>query len=150
MGVGDIIFASTVFGLAYTNLGLDWGVQKWAFFVLIVFSGLVIESSISWIFGSLAFWFGRSRAIHGVALRFQMMIQNYPIDVFGQWFRIFVTGFLPVAFINYYPLTRLLDKSNALNIPLLGWLSPLVAIAIISLGWFTWRRGLRGYSSSGS
>jgi ABC-2 type transport system permease protein len=83
-------------------------------------------------------------------MRFQLMIQQYPIDVFGQWFRVFVTGFLPVAFINYYPLTLLLDKSNALHIPLLGWISPLVAILMFSLGTFAWRRGLLGYSSSGS
>ena len=32
MGAGDIVFASIAFGLAYANLGLVWGVQKWFFF----------------------------------------------------------------------------------------------------------------------
>ena len=117
---------------------------------MILFSGLVIETCISWVFGSLAFWFGRSRAIYGVAMRFQLMLQQYPLDIFGQWFRVFVTGFLPVAFINYYPLTVLLDKPNAMNIPFLGWISPIVAALMFLLGSIVWQRGLRGYSSSGS
>jgi ABC-2 type transport system permease protein len=150
MGVGDVVFASTIFGLAYTKLDLNWGVQKWIFLGVILFSGLVIETCISWIFGSLAFWFGRSRAIYGAAMRFQLMVQQYPLDIFGQWFRIFVTGFLPVAFINYYPLTVLLDKSNAMKIPILGWISPIVAVLMFLLGSFVWQRGLQGYSSSGS
>jgi len=150
MGVGDIVVASTAFSLAYTNLDLRWSFQKWIFFGMIIFAGLIIETCISWMFGSISFWYGRSRSIFQVALRFHMLIQQYPIDVFGTWFRIFVTGFLPVAFINYFPLTILLDKPNALNLPVLGWISPVVAVILLLLGSLVWQRGLRGYSSSGS
>jgi ABC-2 type transport system permease protein len=66
------------------------------------------------------------------------------------WFRIFVTGFLPMAFMNYYPLTILLDKPNALGILGMGFLSPFVAAILLALGAFIWRRGLAGYTSSGN
>ena len=150
MGVADVVFASAAFSLAYRNLGLAWSVPQWAFFAVAVVSGTAIETSIVWIVGTLAFWTGRTRSIFYLSLRFNVLTQQYPMDVFGKWFRIFVTGFLPVAFVNYYPLTVLLGKPNALGIAGIGFLSPFVAGILLSLGSLIWRRGLAGYTSSGS
>lgn len=149
-GVADIVFATAAFSLAYRNLGLAWSAGQWAFFGVAVLSGTVIETCIVWVIGSLAFWTGRSRAIFFVVLRFHMLAQQYPLDVFGKWFRIFVTGFLPVAFMNYYPLTVLLGKPNALGVAGMGFLSPVVAGILLALGSLVWRQGLAGYTSSGS
>ena len=150
MGVADVVFATSALVLAYHNLGLDWSAGQWAFFALAILSGTVIETCIVWIIGALAFWTGRSRAIFFVFMRFQILSQQYPIDIFGMWFRIFITGFLPLAFMNYYPLTILLDKPNALGIFGMGFLSPIVAILLLALGALIWRRGLAGYTSSGN
>lgn len=150
MGVADIIFAASAFILAYHNLGLDWSAGQWAFFSLAILSGTVIETCIVWIIGALAFWTGRSRAIFSVYMRFQVLGQQYPIDIFGTWFRVFLTGFIPIAFMNYYPLTILLDKPNALGIFGIGFLSPIVAGILLVLGIIIWRRGLAGYTSSGN
>lgn len=149
-GVADAVFAITAFVLAYRNLGLGWSVGQWTFFGVTVLSGAMIETSIAWIIGTLAFWIGRSRTIFWVAMNFNFLNQQYPIDIFGQWFRIFVTGFLPVAFMNYYPLTQLLGKPNALGVAGLGFLSPVVAVTLLTLGSLVWRKGLARYSSSGS
>lgn len=150
MGVGDVIFATIALSLAYSNLGLHWSAGQWLFFAAAVLAGLIIETSIIWMIGSLSFWMGRSRAIHAISIRFNTLAQNYPLDIFGQWFRLFMTGFLPVAFMNYYPLTILLGKPNAVGAAWLGFLSPLVAVILLALGALVWRRGLAGYTSSGS
>ena len=149
-GVADVVVAIAAFSLAYRNLGLDWAAWQWAFFIVAVLSGTVIETCIAWIIGSLSFWIGRSRSVFWLSMRLKMLSQNYPIDVFGQWFQIFVTGFLPIAFMNYYPLTQLLGKPNALGIAALGFLSPVVAGILLVLGSLVWRKGLAGYTSSGS
>lgn len=150
MGVADVIFATMALALAYKNLNLSWSALKWGYFVIALLAGLAIETGIAWMIGSVAFWAGRSRAIFNVYLRFSLLTQQYPLDIFGQWYRIFVTGFLPIAFMNYYPLTILLDKQNALNIPLLGLASPLVGLILLILSTLVWKRGLAGYTSSGS
>ena len=150
MGAGDVVFATAAFSLAYRNLGLDWAAGRWAFFVVAVLSGTVIETCIAWIIGTLSFWIGRSRSVFWLSMNFNMLNQNYPIDVFGRGFRIFVTGFLPIAFMNYYPLTQLLGKPNALGVAGLGFLSPGVAAILLALGSLVWRKGLAGYTSSGS
>ncbi|MCI0397718.1 MAG: ABC-2 family transporter protein [Chloroflexi bacterium] len=149
-GVGDILFATTAFSLAYRNLALDWSAGQWLFFMVSLLAGLIIETSITWIAGSLSFWLGRSKAIHWIAMRFSGLTQNYPLDIFGQWFRLFITGFLPVAFMNYYPLTVLLGKPNAFGVASLGFLSPLVAMILLALAALVWRRGIASYTSSGS
>lgn len=150
MGVADVIFATSAFSLAYSNLNLSWTFLQWIFFGLSVLAGLVIETSIAWIIGSIAFWTGRSRALFWVSIRFSVLSQQYPIDIFGYAYRVFVTGFLPIAFMNYYPLTILLGKQNALGIPYLGFWSPLVAIALLTAAWTIWQRGLASYTSSGN
>jgi ABC-2 type transport system permease protein len=150
MGVADIIFATSAFTLAYSNLNLSWTFLQWIFFGLAVLAGLVIETSIAWIIGSISFWTGRSRALFWVSIRFSILSQQYPIDIFGYAYRVFITGFLPIAFMNYYPLTILLGKQNALGIPYLGFWSPLVAIALLTAAWTIWQRGLSNYTSSGN
>ena len=150
MGFADIVFAITAFTLAYTNLALEWSLANWAFYLLALIAGLVIETCIAWIIGAIAFWTGRSRAIHGIVIRFSILSQQYPIDIFGHWYRVFVTGFLPIAFMNYYPLTVLLNKPNALDAPYLGLLSPIVALLILFISLWIWKKGLAGYTSSGN
>lgn len=150
MGVADAVFAISAFLLAYVNLALDWAPWKWAFLVVAILSGTAIESGIAWICGSLAFWTGRSSSIFYVTLRFNILTQQYPIDVFGRWFRAFVTGFLPVAFVNYFPLTVLLIKMPAIGPPWIGYLSPVVAIFVVSVGAIVWSRGVTSYASSGN
>ena len=100
MGVADVVLACAIFVLAFRNLGLAWSAGQWAFFAVAVLSGTVIESSIMWMMGSLAFWTGRSRSLRFVYWQFTGLSQQYPMDVFGTWFRIFITGFLPVSFMN--------------------------------------------------
>lgn len=150
MGVADVLFGVAAFTLAYRNLGLDWSGGQWAFFAAALLSGTAIETSIAWLIGSLSFWLGRSNAIFFVTLRFNLLAQQYPMDIFGKGFRIFITGFLPVAFVNYYPLTALLGKANALGLPLLGFASPAVALCLAALGALVWRRGMVRYASSGN
>ena len=45
-------------------------------------------------------------------MEFNVLVQHYPIDIFGRWFRLIVTGVIPVAFMNYYPALILLGKSD--------------------------------------
>ena len=150
MGVGDLLIGIAVFTLAYHNLHLQWELGHWSIFVLAVLSGIIIETSIVLMFGTLSFWTGRSYELFRLSLRFNLFTQQYPIDIFGQWYQIFVTIFLPVAFVNYYPLTLLLGKNNGLGLSFLPFLSPVVAVALAGLAAILWHRGVAAYTSSGN
>ena len=79
-----------------------------------------------------------------------MMVQYYPVDIFGYVFRVIVTGLLPVAFMNYYPALMLLGKLD-LQSPWgwLGYMSPVVALALVIITSGIWHLAIRRYSSSG-
>ena len=82
-------------------------------------------------------------------MEFNMLVQHYPIDIFGSWFRVVVTGLIPVAFMNYYPALILLDKLNQNVGWWVGYLSPIVALLLVGMTAGVWHFALRRYSSAG-
>ncbi len=149
-GLADVILAVVIFVIAYRNLGLDWSLGQFLMFALVIPAGTAIETSIFILIASVSFWTGRSRSLFQVSIQFNILARQYPLDLFGSNYQLFVTLFLPVAFVNYYPLAQLLGKPNGLNIPLLGFLSPVVAVIMVGLAATGWHYGLRNYASSGS
>jgi len=151
MGIGDVIVGIVGLTLAYINLDLSWGIEKWILLILFIFSGTLIETSISWIIASCAFWTGRSLAAFSLFLRLNVLIQQYPIEIFGKWFRVAVTSVIPIAFINYYPSLLLLDKKQSLGkLSFLTMSSPLVSLVLFGLAILVWRKAIKSYTSSGN
>lgn len=150
MGVGDIAIGVTIFTIAYKNLGLAWAPWQWGLMVVSVLSGTIIETCIFLNLGALSFWIGRSRSFMQAITTFNVMTQQWPVDIFGRWYRLVITGLLPVAFINYYPLTALLGKMPASGQPWMSYISPAVALLILGITTVVWRRGMANYASSGN
>lgn len=149
-GIGDVLVGIIGLSLAYANLGLSWGVKELAFLLLAVLSGTIIEMSVNWIIACISFWTVRTTSVFFIQRRLNLLVQQYPIDIFGSWFKIVVTGFLPLAFINYYPSLILLDKLDKINYSWLAFLSPVVAAVLFTFAYVLWTAGLNRYSSTGS
>lgn len=150
MGVGDVIIGSAGLFLAMNNLGLEWAAWKWPYLLVVIIAGTLIEFSITLALACIAFWTGRSASTVNTVMSLSFMVQQYPLDMFGRWFRIATTLVVPVAFMNYYPSLLLLDKIN-LSDPW-GWLSlmsPVVALLLLGIASVIWRSALRQYSSAG-
>jgi ABC-2 type transport system permease protein len=150
MGVADLTFATLGLSLAYRNLNLQWSSMQWLFFGLAVISGTLIETTLVLMFACISFWTGRSRRASQLLNRLNVMVQMYPVDIFGYTFRVIVTGLIPVAFMNYYPTLMLLGKLDLQN-PWrwLAYMSPFVALTLLILSSVIWHLALRRYSSSG-
>jgi len=150
LGVADIIFAVTGLSLAFRNLHLQWTGIQWLFFGLAVIAGTLIETTLALIFACISFWTGRSRRASQLLMRLNVMVQYYPVDIFGYTFRLIVTGLIPVAFMNYYPALMLLDKLDP-HSPWawLGYMSPVVALTLVIISSIIWHLALRRYSSAG-
>lgn len=150
-GFADVLFGVLGVSLAYANLGLQWGWTKWVFFILAIVSGTLIETTLTLMLACLAFWTGRSRRANSLLMQLNVLIQHYPVDIFGYTFRVIVTGLIPVAFMNYYPALMLLDKIDRSRE---GWWlsysSPVVALALVGITAGVWRLALTRYTSSGS
>lgn len=151
-GIADALFGVASLGLAISHLNLHFGLAKGAYMLAALVSAALIELGITLAIASLAFWTGRSAALLYTANQLNWnMTQQYPLEMFGRWFRVFVTVFIPVAFLNYYPARWLLGKTTPGD-PLywLSFLSPLVALVLLGIGELVWKKGLQQYSSTGS
>jgi ABC-2 type transport system permease protein len=151
VGVADIVVGIAGMSLSFANLNLHLVPWQWLLLFGAILAGMLIEFGINLALASVAFWTGRSSALWFTVFQFSFLIQQYPVDMFGRWFRVFVTAVVPVAFINYYPSLLLLGKVQ-LGDPWawLGFASPLVALLLLVFGGFMWRKGIRAYSSTGN
>jgi ABC-2 type transport system permease protein len=151
-GIADGIFGLACLGLSMTNLGLAFNPLQWAYLVTALLCAALIELGITLFFASTAFWTGRSAALINTVNQVNWnMTQQYPLEMFGRSFRVFVTCFIPVAFLNYYPARWLLGKI-APGAPgyWLSFLPPAAAVLALAAARLLWRRGLRQYTSTGS
>ena len=123
-GIGDVLVGLCGISLAYANLGLHWGMGEWAFLALSILSGTVIELAINWGIACISFWTVRTTSLFFIQRRLNLLVQQYPIDIFGTWFRVVVTGLVPMAFMNYYPSLVLLQKMSLISPGWLAYLSP--------------------------
>jgi len=149
-GFAELFLAVLLFILAYKNLALSWPLYKFGLLLILLLSGTIIEASINVITASIAFWTGRTRGFFDINRQFNSLVQQYPIDLFNRWFNLFISSILPMAFVNYYPIANLLKKPNALSQPILGYLSPIVALVSFLLASIIWRFGIANYGSTGS
>ncbi len=150
LGIADFAIGVGGMTLAYGNLHLHWGPTEWVFLVLAILAGTLIEMTLTLMISSIAFWTGRSRRANSLVMQVNVMVQYYPVDIFGAVFRVLVTSVIPVAFMNYYPALMLLGKLDRIgDWWILAYLSPVVALLMIGLAATVWRFALRRYSSAG-
>lgn len=149
--IADMLIGVTGISLAYAQLSLHWDIWKWSFFILAVISGAIIVWTLDLLIACAAFWTGRSRGTFIMVAPFYGLVHQYPVDIFGNAFRIIVTSLIPVAFMNYYPSLFLLDKlDRAGSAWWLSYMSPIVALMLIGIVSMVWQLALKQYTSSGS
>ncbi len=149
-GFADLVVGISGMSIALNNLRLSWNAGQILYVVIIILAGTLIEFSITLALACVAFWSGRSASSINTVMQFSFLIQRYPADMFGRWFRVFVTAVVPVAFMNYYPARLLLGKLTP-DDPWnwLSYASPVVALALLGVAAVVWRVALRQYSSAG-
>jgi ABC-2 type transport system permease protein len=150
MGFADILIG--IFGvvLATNNLNLSWNFKKMIIFIIFIISGSIIEYSIFWIASTISFWKVRAGGIFPILYNLNGISQKYPASAFGKWYKVLITGFIPIAFINYYPVIYIIGKSNSGEHAFMSYISPIVAAIMLCVGYFMWVMGIKNYSSSGS
>ena len=145
-------FCDTLLGVGLLVIGqsmnhLSWNWSDLLYLLLFIICGGVINICIRLILSCASFWFIKSNSIFSIFTQFTLLTQKYPAAIFGDIFKTFITGILPIAYLNYYPAVFLLDKSDA---P--AWmclLSPLITLAFIVFAALVWTKGIKRYGSAG-
>ncbi len=77
---------------------------------------------------------------------------RYPISIYTRGVRIVLSFVFPFAFMNYFPATYFLNKTETgLNLnPAVGLLTPAIGLAWFGVAYAFWRIGMRHYQGTGS
>jgi ABC-2 type transport system permease protein len=136
---------------AQGTIPVHWTADRVLTLVLAVPSGTVIFFSIFVVGAASTFWTVQSNELVNIFTNGGVTMLTYPLDVYHDWLKRFVTFVVPLGFVSYYPTLYLLGRPDALGLP--GWiafLSPLAAGLFSVLAWGAWSLGVRHYSSTGS
>lgn len=140
MGIALVITGLIMTGTAWNGWYILW-------FAIFVLSGGTIVVCLRFLISCAAFWTTKAGALSSVFTQIYLLTQKYPVTIFGRAFRILVTGFVPVAYLNFYPAVYLLGKEDAA--PWVCMTAPAAALGWSAIAAVVWRTALRKYNSSG-
>ena len=147
----ELVLAFGVFAMA-TAISLPV-IDVWfvLFVPLVVIGGALIDFSINLIVATCAFWFVKVDGLRWIVFQLQQEFTRYPISIYTRGVRLLLTFLLPYAFMNYFPATFFLKKSDdALHLaPQVGLLSPAVGLVCFVIAYAFWRFGLDHYEGVG-
>ena len=138
-GVGTLVYAWGHLGIAVTPLVI----LKTVIFLI---TASLIMIALQNAAAATCFWIQNSFYVMDLVFKFKSYA-NYPITIFGPFFRFLFTFVMPIAFIAYYPSLVILQPDN---VPLLTWLSPFVGCLFFWLSYKYWMYGAMKYSGTGS
>ncbi len=149
--VGRIIQGVLVLGWAISRLDTTFSPLEYVLLAGVIGCGAVIFGALWALGGAFQFWAQDAAQVQNAVTYGGNRLLQYPPTIYGTELLRGVTYLVPLAFVNWIPLLRLLDRESPLGLP--GWvdfLSPLVAVALCVLTAVVWRVGIRTYRSTGS
>ena len=123
-----------------------------AYVPLVAIGGALIDFGIQLAIATLAFWVIRIDTLRWVVMSLEQDFTRYPISIYTRAVRFFLAFVFPFAFMNYFPATYLLHKSEgALSLaPQVGLLMLLVGLLCFGVAYAFWSAGLNHYQGTGS
>ncbi len=135
-----------VLGIASAKPG--WGAGEWTLVIAAISFGSMTYGGVMLVRAMTSFFTVESLEVFNIFTHGGVQASSYPIDIYTGWFRNLFTYVIPLAAINYWPMSALLHKNFA---PLwASYLSPALGLAFFCLGFLCWRFGVRHYRSTGS
>ena len=144
--VSRIIQSLIILIIALVNLNIVLTPSKILLLILMLVSSIVIFFGIFVLMASYCFLTVQALEVKNLFTDGGKHIAQYPIGIFNKSFIFIFTFIIPYAFINYYPLLYFLDKSD--NI--LYYFSPLLVFIYLIPCLYSFKLGLKRYSSTGS
>ena len=135
--LGDIIYAYIILFI------YGFSITRFLLFTFFIITGGIILTSISVIFSSLSFYFGKSDLITNTTNSLMTNFSTYPDGIFKGITKILLFTIIPVGITTYIPIKVIISFNIKYFI-----LIVLFAISIVLLAFIIFNKGLKKYSSS--
>lgn len=147
-----LVLAIAFFAFATRYSGVTVDLVFLLFVPLVAIGGALVELGISLAVATLSFWFVRVDTLRWVVMSLEQEFTRYPISIYTRSVRFVLAFVLPFAFMNYFPATFFLHKTETgLGLaPQVGLLAPLVGLGWLAVSYGFWRVGLQHYQGTGS
>jgi ABC-2 type transport system permease protein len=130
---------------------VTWSPTKVLVAGAMVCSGAVIFFAVFVGFACIQFWTADSSDVANAFTYGGNTITQYPPTIFPKELLATLTFLFPLAFVNWYPCLYLLDRPDPLGLPTwVPFISPAVAVVMLTCAAVVWRSGVRHYNSTGS
>ncbi len=151
MRIGRFTQGLVVLGWGIRNLGISLTPMQVFLIIGSICGGSLLFAGLFILQATLSFWSVDSLEVVNVATYGGVEAAQVPISIYNQWFRRFFTVVIPLAAINFVPLSAVLEHPSLQGIsPMLAWLSPLAGLAFCLVCLRIWHFGVRHYHSTGS
>lgn len=148
----ELLLALVYFSVVTVYAGVHVDAIFILYVPLVAIGGALIDFGINLSIATASFWFTRVDSLRWVFMSLEQEFSRYPISIYQRGVRLVLTFVLPFAFMNYFPATYLLHKTETgLNLnPAVGLLTPVVGLACTVVGYAFWRIGVDRYQGTGS
>jgi ABC-2 type transport system permease protein len=148
----ELILAIIYFCVVTPLVGVRVDLIFLAYVPLVALGGALIDFGINLAIATASFWFIRIDTLRWVVMSLEQEFSRYPISIYQRGVRVVLAFVLPFAFMNYFPATYLLHKSeDGLHLsPTIGLFTPLVGALALGLAYAFWRIGINRYQGTGS
>ncbi len=148
----ELILALIWLAVAIPYSGVHVDLLFVVYIPLIAIGGALIDFGINLIIAAASFWFVRVDSLRWMLMSLEQDFTRYPLSIYNKAVKLVLAFVVPFAFMNYFPATYFLGKSDgALNLnPAIGLLTPVIGVAIAALAYGFWRIGLNHYTGTGS
>ena len=141
-----IIQSLIILTISLVKLNINWNILKIILLIFMLIGSILIFFGIFVLMASYCFITVQGLEVKNLFTDGGKNVAQYPIGIFNKSFKFIFTFIIPYAFVNYYPLLYFLDKSD--NI--LYFFSPLIIIVYLIPCIYSFKLGLKKYSSVGS
>lgn len=131
---GDLIGGTALVIAASMAAPVNWSSLAVIYLILAIIGGGLVEGAVQTSLGSLSFRFLNTLPVRTTTNEVFNLYGNYPNTIFPSALRATLTFVLPIAFVAFFPVSVLLNRTDELSVP--GWLamaSPLIG-ALLFIG----------------
>jgi ABC-2 type transport system permease protein len=149
--VGRLAQGLLVLAIGAHMTHLAWTPRAVLLLVAALSSGMALFAGLLVLQATLAFWTVESLEVANVLTYGGVEAAQYPLNVYADWLRNFLTYVVPIGCVAYYPVVGLLGRHDPMGAP--DWFlaaSPVFGFIFLGAALWIWGFGVRRYTSTGS